>query len=65
MQYMCPNICIHKTIKEGINTLKPLTGYHFSTENVTPRSRRYGDVTATYIRRVKIPSRIYAKHQYM
>ena len=31
---------------------------------VTPRSRGYGDVTATYIRRSKIPSRIYAKHQY-
>ena len=24
----------------------------------------YGDVTATYIRRSEIPSRIYAKHQY-
>ena len=32
--------------------------------NVTPRSGVYGDVTATYIRRVEIPSRIYAKHQY-
>ena len=31
---------------------------------VTPRSRGYGDVTATYIRRSEIPSRIYAKHQY-
>jgi len=31
---------------------------------VTPRSCRYGDVTATYIRRSKKPSRIYAKHQY-
>jgi len=31
---------------------------------VTPRSRGYGDVTATYIRRSKIPSRIYTKHQY-
>ena len=29
-----------------------------------PRSRGYGDVTATYIRRSEIPSRIYAKHQY-
>ena len=29
-----------------------------------PRSHGYGDVTATYIRRSKIPSRIYAKHQY-
>jgi len=26
---------------------------------VTPRSRGYGDVTATYIRRSKIPSHIY------
>ena len=25
---------------------------------------RVGDVTATYIRRSEIPSRIYAKHQY-
>ena len=32
---------------------------------MAPRSRGYGDVTATYIRRSKIPSRIYAKHQYM
>ena len=29
---------------------------------VTPRSCGYGDVTATYIRRSEIPSRIYAKH---
>ena len=29
-----------------------------------PRSHRYGDVAATYIRRSKIPSRIHAKHQY-
>ena len=33
-------------------------------DNVTPRSGGYGDVTATYIRRSEIPSRIYAKHQY-
>ena len=32
--------------------------------SVTPRSGGYGDVTATYIRRSEIPSRIYAKHQY-
>jgi len=31
---------------------------------VTPRSGGYEDVTATYIRRPEIPSRIYAKHQY-
>ena len=31
---------------------------------MTPRSGGYGDVTATYIRRSEIPSRIYAKHQY-
>ena len=31
---------------------------------VTPRSGGYRDVTATYIRRSEIPSRIYAKHQY-
>jgi len=30
-----------------------------------PRSRGYGDVTVTYIRRSEIHSRIYAKHQYM
>ena len=35
-----------------------------TTTTVTPRSRGYGDVTAMYIRRSKIPSRIYAKHQY-
>jgi len=29
-----------------------------------PRSRWYEDVTATYIRRAKIHSYIYAKHQY-
>jgi len=32
--------------------------------DVTPRSSGYGDVTATYICRSEIPSRIYAKHQY-
>ena len=32
---------------------------------MTPRSGRYGDITATYIRRSEIPSRIYAKYQYM
>ena len=31
---------------------------------VTPRSGGYGDVTATYIHRAEIPSRIYVKHQY-
>ena len=31
---------------------------------VTPRSREYGDVTVTYIRRSEIPSRVYAKRQY-
>jgi len=30
--------------------------------HVTPRSGGYGDVTATYIRRSEMPSRIYAKH---
>ena len=34
------------------------------TVSITPRSRRYGDVTVTYIWRSEIPSRIYAKHQY-
>ena len=38
--------------------VEPRLRYH----PVTPRSRGYGDVTATYIRRSKIPSRIYAKH---
>ena len=32
--------------------------------SVTPQSGGYGDVTAMYIRRSEIPSRIYAKHQY-
>jgi len=31
---------------------------------ITPWSRRYGDVTAMYICRSKVPSHIYAKHQY-
>jgi len=31
---------------------------------VSPRSIGYRDVTVTYIRRAKIPSRMYAKHQY-
>ena len=30
-----------------------------------PRSRRYGDVTAMYIRRAEIPSHIYTKYQYI
>jgi len=33
--------------------------------SVTPQSCGYGDVTAMYTRRSKIPSRAYAKHQYM
>ena len=33
-------------------------------EGVAPRSRGYGDVAVTYIRRSEVPSRIYAKHQY-
>ena len=32
------------------------------TSPVMPRSRGYGDVIVTYIRRSEIPSRIYAKH---
>jgi len=41
---------------------KPDTRHN--SNNVTTRSRGYGDVTTTYIRRSKIPSHIYAKHQY-
>jgi len=33
-------------------------------KHVAPRSCEYGDVTATYIRRSEIFSRIYAKHPY-
>ena len=40
--------------------LEPRLRYHL----VAPRSCGYGDVTATYICRSEIPSRIYAKHQY-
>ena len=32
--------------------------------DVTPQSRGYGDVTATFIRRVKIPSHMYGKYSY-
>jgi len=35
-----------------------------ASKTVMSRSRRYGDVMATYIRRVEIPSRTYAKPQY-
>ena len=31
---------------------------------MTPRSHRYGDATATYIRSAKVPLRMYAKHHY-
>ena len=31
---------------------------------VTPRPDGYGDATVTYICRLEIPSRIYAKYQY-
>ena len=37
---------------------------HLASSYVTPRSGGYGDVTVTYLRRSKIPLRIYAKHQY-
>ena len=66
--------CIFKTraLQLQINTslicqlvvlrmLEPRLWYH----PVTPRSGGYGDVTATYIRRLEIPSRINAKHHYM
>ena len=33
-------------------------------ERATPRPHRYGDITVTYIRRAKIPSHKYSKHQY-
>jgi len=39
---------------------KPRLWYHL----VTAWSCGYGDVTVTYIRRSKKPSRIYTKHQY-
>jgi len=32
-------------------------------KGVTLRSRRFKDITATYIRRVGIPAHMYAKHQ--
>ena len=32
---------------------------------VTPRSRGYRDITATFIRRLEIPSHMYVKHQCM
>ena len=35
------------------------------SRTVTPRSRGYGNVTATYIHMVEIPSHMYAKHQYI
>jgi len=41
-----------------------MKGITSDEELVTPRSHWYGDIIATYIRRSKIPSRIYAKHQY-
>ena len=37
----------------------------FPSKGVTPRSLGYGNVTVTYICRTKIPSQMYAKHQYM
>ena len=42
-----------------------LKNRHTHTKDfVMPRSRGYGDVTATYIHKSEIPSRIYTKHQY-
>ena len=35
-----------------------------SYQPVTPRPTGYGNATATYICRTKIPSHTYAKHQY-
>jgi len=39
-------------------------GLELLAVNVTPLSHGYRDVTATYIRRAKILSHIYVKHQY-
>ena len=53
-------------IEEG-KAPKPLNVehvYQWVKHLVTPRSDGYGNVTATYIRRSEIPSRIYAKYQY-
>jgi len=33
--------------------------------SIMPLSRRYRDITVTYIRMTEIPSHIYAKYQYM
>ena len=38
--------------------------YNGSLPYVMPRSYGYGDATAMYIRKVKIPSHMSAKHQY-
>ena len=54
---------VHLTVK--IRWVPPtLSQYRGCLVGVTPRTRGYGDVTATYIRRTEIPSHIYAKHQY-
>ena len=50
--------------KDGVKRLFIFRRKGPAGAGVTPRSGGYGDVTATYIRRSEIPSRIHAKHQY-
>ena len=58
--------CRGKILRENLSTLKlyNLWENNKAMQKVTPRSDWYRDVSATYIRRSEIPSRIYAKHQY-
>ena len=49
---------------EEVGNIKKMIFMIFVCISVMPRSRGYGDVTATHKRKSEIPSRIYAKHQY-
>jgi len=52
---------VHEGHRYGV---KNDLGNMISTFHITSRSRGYGDVIATYIRRTEIPLHIYAKRQH-
>ena len=61
MSYKVQNIGTAHELQKGISRASQEEA---GRGDVTPQSRRYGGVMATYIRRAEIPSRTYAKPQY-
>ena len=54
-----------KNQRSQLNPIEKANAKNSNTRSVTPQPHGYGHATVTYIRRAKIPSHMYAKHQYM